>query len=56
MPSALARRIGLVPQIAWLRVDQVDSDTAGQTLIYSQHDYRGDCITVRIARLRRWGP
>jgi GntR family transcriptional regulator len=53
MPAGLARRIGASPQVAWLRMDQVNFDTQGQPIIFSQDYHRGDWITFHAVRLRR---
>jgi len=51
--AALARRIGASPHTAWLRMDQVNFDTQGQPIIFSQDYHRGDWITFHAVRLRR---
>jgi GntR family transcriptional regulator len=53
LPPPLARRVGVSPATAWLRMDQVNFDTAGQPMIYSQDHHRGDWITFHAVRLRR---
>lgn len=53
LSPAVARRVGVSPRIAWLRMDQVNFDTAGQPMIYSQDYHRGDWITFHAVRLRR---
>lgn len=53
LAPALARRVGVDPQTAWLRLDQVNFDTHGQPMIYSQDHHRGDWITFHAVRLRR---
>ena len=53
LPHALARRVGVSPEAAWLRMDQVNFDTHGQPMIYSQDYHRGDWITFHAVRLRR---
>ena len=53
LPAALAERVGVAPEAAWLRMDQVNFDTHGQPIIYSQDYHRGDWITFHAVRLRR---
>jgi GntR family transcriptional regulator len=53
LPPALAQRVGVPPETAWLRMDQVNFDTNGQPIIYSQDYHRGDWITFHAVRLRR---
>jgi DNA-binding GntR family transcriptional regulator len=53
LPPPLARRVGVSPATAWLRMDQVNFDTTGQPMIYSQDHHRGDWITFHAVRLRR---
>ena len=53
LPLPLARRVGVSPATAWLRMDQVNFDTTGLPMIYSQDHHRGDWITFHAVRLRR---
>lgn len=53
LPPAIARRVGVSPKIAWLWMEQVNFDTDGQPIIYSQDYHRGDWITFHAVRLRR---
>ncbi|MCL4368352.1 MAG: GntR family transcriptional regulator [Actinobacteria bacterium] len=53
LPPALARRVGVPANVAWLRMDQVNFDTGGQPIIYSQDYHRGDWITFQVVRFRR---
>ena len=53
LPPALARRVVVSPRVAWLRMDQVNFDTDGQPIIFSQDYHRGDWITFHVVRLRR---
>jgi GntR family transcriptional regulator len=53
LPPALAQRVGVSSDIAWLRMDQINFDTNGQPMIYSQDYHRGDWITFHAVRLRR---
>jgi DNA-binding GntR family transcriptional regulator len=53
LPIELARRIGVSPKVAWLRMEQVNYDTHGQPMIVSQDYHRGDWITFHTVRLRR---
>lgn len=53
LPPALAQRVGVPAETAWLRMDQVNFDTQGQPMIYSQDYHRGDWITFHAVRLRR---
>lgn len=53
LPPALAQRIGVSPETPWLRMDQINFDTAGQPIIYSQDYHRGDWITFHAVRFRR---
>ncbi len=51
--ATLARRIGVSPHTAWLRMDQVNFDTQGQPIIFSQDYHRGDWIIFHAVRMRR---
>jgi GntR family transcriptional regulator len=53
LPPALAQRVGVPSETAWLRMDQINFDTNGQPMICSQDYHRGDCITFHAIRLRR---
>jgi GntR family transcriptional regulator len=53
LPPALAQRIGVPFETAWLRMDQINFDTNGQPMISSQDYHRGDWITFHAVRLRR---
>jgi GntR family transcriptional regulator len=53
LPPALAQRVGVPSETAWLRMDQVNFDTNGQPMIYSQDYHRGDWISFHAVRLRR---
>jgi GntR family transcriptional regulator len=53
LPPPLARRVGVTPATAWLRMDQINFDTTGLPMIYSQDHHRGDWITFHAVRLRR---
>lgn len=53
LPPALAQRVGVPAETAWLRMDQINFDTNGQPMIYSRDHHRGDWITFHAVRLRR---
>jgi GntR family transcriptional regulator len=53
LPADLARRIGVSPRDAWLKMEQLNFDTHGRPMIFSQDYHRGDWITFHTVRLRR---
>jgi GntR family transcriptional regulator len=53
LSPALAQRVGVPAETAWLRMDQINFDTGGQPIIYSRDYHRGDWISFHAVRLRR---